>query len=176
MMFSQPQHMLCGCLPTGSALRPPCKPPRSITSHAHSLSQVLCQARGSSTGAVLAELRALGCSSRALRQLYAGCGSAALCSAAIGAVYLLAFYSAKRLVAAAATTAAAAKQQQQQQQQQQQLVVAAGQPHERLQPGAKAGSGSQLADGSTAHPPLNSEGTHPLVRRLHAGGGLETAG
>ena len=39
--------------------------------------KVLCQARGASTGAVLAELRALGCSGRALRQLYAGCGSAA---------------------------------------------------------------------------------------------------
>ncbi|PRW33110.1 mitochondrial carrier [Chlorella sorokiniana] len=125
--------------------------------------KVLCQARGSSTGAVLAELRALGCSGRALRQLYAGCGSAALCSAAIGAVYLLAFYSAKRLVAAAATTAAAAKQQQQQQQQ---LVVAAGQPHERQRPAANAGSASQLADGSSAHPPLNSEGTHPLVASL----------
>ena len=123
---------------------------------------MLCQARGSSAGAVLAELRALGCSGRALRQLYAGCGSAALCSAAIGAVYLLAFYSAKRLVAAAATGATAQKQQQQQQQ----LVVGAGQPHERRQPGGKSGrsgSGSQLADGSTAHLPLNSEGTHPLV-------------
>ena len=127
---------------------------------------MLCQARGSSTGAVLAELRALGCSGRALRQLYAGCGSAALCSAAIGAVYLLAFYSAKRVVAAAATTAAAAKQQQQQQQQ---LIVAAGQPHERQRPAGQAGSGSQLADGSVAHPPLNSEGTHPLVSGSCAG-------
>ena len=140
------------------------QPPSPLHNH-NRLPQVLCQARGSSTGAVLAELRALGCSGRALRQLYAGCGSAALCSAAIGAVYLLAFYSAKRVVAAAATTAAAAKQQQQQQQ----LVVAAGQPHERQRPAGKAGSGSQLADGSVAHLPLNSEGSHPLVSGNCAG-------
>jgi hypothetical protein len=60
---------------------------------------VLCQARGASAAAVLAELALAGRArpGAAIRQLYAGCGAAALCSAAIGAVYLLAFYSAKRL-------------------------------------------------------------------------------
>lgn len=111
---------------------------------------MLCQARGCSAAAVLAELRAPGCNARMLRQLYAGCGSAALCSAAIGAVYLLAFYSAKRLGAAVAARGSAAAAPQQQQQ--------AG--------GRKADAGSQLADGSAGHPPLSREGTHPLVASL----------
>jgi hypothetical protein len=73
--------------------------------------KVLCQARGAPAAAVLAELRRSGRPAAALRSLYAGCGSAALCSAAIGAVYLLAFYSARRLGAAVA-----AKQQHRRQQ------------------------------------------------------------
>ena len=122
--------------------------------------KVLCQARGASTGAVLAELRALGCSGRALRQLYAGCGSAALCSAAIGAMYLLTFYSAKRL-----GTAMLGSAEDRQQQQQQQLSSSSG---GRQQPGS-SGKGSQQPGGSaTAHPPVapNSEATHPLVASL----------
>lgn len=109
---------------------------------------MLCQARGASATAVLRELRAAGRPGAALRQLYAGCGSAALCSAAIGAIYLLAFYSAKRLATKAASSATARQQQQQR------------------QGSASAGSssgGSQLGDGAGRHPPLNSEGTHPLV-------------
>ena len=121
--------------------------------------QVLCQARGASTAAVIAELRALGCNGAALRKLYAGCGSAALCSAAIGAVYLLTFYSAKRVGAAFLA---------QQQQQLQQLQQQQQQPSGRQQQPAKHGSacGSQLADGGAGHPPLSCEGTHPLVASL----------
>ncbi|KAI3431773.1 hypothetical protein D9Q98_010529 [Chlorella vulgaris] len=107
--------------------------------------KVLCQARGTNTGAVLAELRALGCNTRAARQLYAGCGSAALCSAAIGAIYLLAFYSAKRL-----GTAALAAQQRRQQQQ------------GRFQPRVAGVAGGAGSEGQA----VASEGTHPLVASL----------
>ncbi len=124
------------------------------------LSQVRCQAQGASTGVVLAELRAMGASTRTLRTLYAGMGSSALCSAVIGALYLLAFYTVKRVGGDFA-----------QRRQQQMAASAAGQQRQRQvaaarSPAATAAMGSQLVDGTTQRPPLNAEGTHPLVASL----------
>lgn len=70
--------------------------------------KVQCQARGASTATVLRDLAGRG-PSAALRALYAGCGSAALGAAALGSVYLVAFFAAKRVGHAAV----AARQQRQ---------------------------------------------------------------
>lgn len=94
----------------------------------------------------------MGASWRTVRTLYAGMGSAALCSAVIGAFYLLAFYTVKRVGSEVA-----------QRHQQQRAVAAAGGTTSRR--GAQT-TGSQLADGTTQRPPLNVEGTHPLVASL----------
>ena len=113
----------------------------------------MCQARGASTGVVIRELAAMGFNARTLRTLYAGCGPSAVCSAAIGAVYLLAFYALKR-----AGTQLACQQQQQ---------------RRRRQPAGAAAS--QLGGAGSARPPLNSEGTHPVVASL-AGTGASLVG
>jgi solute carrier family 25 (mitochondrial S-adenosylmethionine transporter), member 26 len=68
--------------------------------------KVLCQARGASTGAVLASLMAAG-PSAATAALYAGVGSAAMGAAAVGSVYFLAFQMMRRGVAADGSAASA---------------------------------------------------------------------
>lgn len=129
--------------------------------------QVRCQAQGANAGVILRELRAMGPSMRTLRTLYAGMGSSALCSAVIGAFYLLAFYTVKRVGGeaagrwqrrqAAGVAAAGA-------------VAAAGGSESSESRGSgrllQQTMGSQLADGTSARPPLNVEGTHPLVASL----------
>ena len=61
--------------------------------------KVQCQAQGSCVRGVLSGLRArhLG-PVQTLRSMYAGCGSAATCSAIIGAAYLVTFYHTKGLL------------------------------------------------------------------------------
>lgn len=61
--------------------------------------KVQCQAQGTCVSGVLACLQArqLG-PLQTLRAMYAGCGSSALCSTVIGAVYLVAFYQTKGLL------------------------------------------------------------------------------
>ena len=117
--------------------------------------KVRCQAQGTSAAVVLAELRAMGFSAATLRTLYAGCGSAALCSAVIGAFYLLAFYTVKRLGSEVAARHTARRS-----------GAAAAPSAGRSTNSGAAGSGSQLADGTAGRPPLNAEGTHPLVASL----------
>lgn len=58
--------------------------------------KVRCQANGQGAGPALRELLAHGLHEKTIRQLYAGLGSAAACSALIGAAHLLVFYGAKR--------------------------------------------------------------------------------
>jgi solute carrier family 25 S-adenosylmethionine transporter 26 len=68
--------------------------------------KVQCQARGCSAGTALTRTLALG-PTAALRTLYAGMGGAAAGAAAIGSLYLLTFYAAKRAGASLARVAAA---------------------------------------------------------------------
>ena len=61
--------------------------------------KVQCQAQGARVGDVISCLRAQNLGPlQLLRTLYAGCGSAATCSAVIGAVYLVTFFHAKRML------------------------------------------------------------------------------
>lgn len=101
----------------------------------------------------------MGLNMRTVRTLYAGMGSAALCSAVIGAFYLLAFYTVKRV----GNDFAQRRQQRLRQQQQQQS--SSSQQQGRRQQKVQT-TGSQLADGTNQRPPLNVEGTHPLVASL----------
>lgn len=70
--------------------------------------KVQVQARAATTGAVLTELLALG-PAAVVRTLYAGVGSAAVGAAAMGSIYLVAFFGAKRIGQSVATAAAAAR-------------------------------------------------------------------
>lgn len=114
--------------------------------------KVRCQAQGANAGTVLQELRGMGCKISTVRALYAGMGSAALCSAVIGAFYLLSFYTVKRV-------GNRMVQQHQRQQQVQQAVAAA----------SLSLQAAPQPDGDGAAPsglPSQAEGTHPLVASL----------
>lgn len=54
--------------------------------------QVKCQAHGTSTRAVLAELRGLGSKRAGVASLYRGLGASAIVAAMVGAVYLSSFH------------------------------------------------------------------------------------
>ncbi|GAB4823614.1 hypothetical protein N2152v2_010660 [Parachlorella kessleri] len=120
--------------------------------------KVRCQAQGANASVVLSELRSMGVSGRTLRSLYAGMGSSALCSAVIGALYLLAFYTVKRV--------GGDVMQRRQMQRRSLEGLQQGQQCCRSPQGSAAATGSQLANGTSQRPPLNAEGTHPLVASL----------
>jgi hypothetical protein len=105
--------------------------------------KVQVQARGSSTLAVLFDLSAAG-PAAAARRLYAGCGSAAVGAAALGSLYLVTFFAAKRLGQAAAdgqaaAAAAAAKHPRQQE------PAAAAREQQQQQQGAGGAGGARSA-------------------------------